>query len=158
MKRKPKLKILIDGVSAEFRQKILWRRWKFQFTSDMPPDVDGLCDLNLDGRPRVDKTVRVRSGLEGEYFLDCVCHEFLHAAFPFLNEEHVEQAATDLAQLICRREVLEPLLSCWGVQKIARAVIGQWERDLITMKPHTPALAMDLTEGGGEADDATAEA
>ena len=123
-KRKP--------IKASFLQKIVWRSWWVVFTSDLPEDTDGLCESQtVEGKPRVGKKIQIREGLEGEYLLETMIHEFMHAALDCLNEEYVDRIAQDLAQLILREEVLRRLLRPWDVQKIVRRILDEREKDLI---------------------------
>ncbi len=49
------------------------------------------------------KAIKIDKDLKDLEMLDTICHECgLHANFPFLKEEVVEQAASDLARLLWR--------------------------------------------------------
>ena len=99
--------------AAAFTAKVAWRVWRVVFTRDLPKDLDGLCDSpTKDGRPRRGKKIQIRENLQGKELIETVLHESLHAALDCINEEYVEQTASDQANLICHEEVLKRLLAC----------------------------------------------
>jgi hypothetical protein len=58
---------------------------------------DGLCD-----HPETPyfREIWIRPDLKGERMIDVILHEILHAALPDLNEESVEETATDMAKIL----------------------------------------------------------
>lgn len=79
--------------------RVVTERWKIRFTSRRLKldghELDGDCDH--DG-----KSIRIRTDMEPEKTLDTIIHEFLHATYPFLNEEAVKEPATAMASLLRR--------------------------------------------------------
>jgi len=104
--------------AAAFTAKVAWRKWRVVFTRDLPKDLDGLCDSpTKDGRPRRGKQIQIRENLQGRELIETVIHESLHAALECVNEEYVEQTATDQADLICHTEVLKRFLNCPAMRR-----------------------------------------
>lgn len=80
------------------------KRWNFTRKSDLgrAPNGDkywGRCDPP-DAR---NKSVQVLASLKGEDELDTIIHEVIHAAaWPVLDEDFVNDTASDLARLLWR--------------------------------------------------------
>ena len=99
--------------AATFTAKVAWRVWRIIFTRNLPKDLDGLCDSpTKDGKPRRGKKIQIRDNLQGKDLIETVLHESLHAALDCINEEYVEQTASDQAELLCHDEVLKRFLNC----------------------------------------------
>jgi hypothetical protein len=64
--------------------------------SKLPPDRLGQCDFNR-GKIKVSKALR------GLALMDTEVHEALHACFPDLCEEAVEESARDITSYLWRR-------------------------------------------------------
>jgi hypothetical protein len=48
------------------------------------------------------KEIVISPRLKGEHKADCIVHEILHAALPDLDEEAVNQTASDIARVLWR--------------------------------------------------------
>jgi hypothetical protein len=70
-------------------------KWSYKSLKRMKPRVLGLCDYE-------NKIVSVCTSCEGIERLDTELHEALHAMQGFASEEHTEQVATTLAQILWR--------------------------------------------------------
>lgn len=68
-------------------------RWVYRSLRRIKPTTLGLCDWDA-------KTVTVCTSCEGIDRLDTELHEALHAMQGFASEEHTEQVATTLAQIL----------------------------------------------------------
>ncbi len=80
------------------RIKIKGKVWRFLRARFDTTKQWGSCD-----RPHVkNKTIRVAAKLHGQSELDTIIHECLHAGFDSLDEEHVDEFATDLARILWR--------------------------------------------------------
>lgn len=61
----------------------------------------GFCDREGErGKPM---TIGIKDGLSEFEELDTTIHEALHAAYPDLSEDAIDEAATDLARLLLAR-------------------------------------------------------
>jgi len=69
------------------------QRWKICRSRKTLPKYYGECDYAT-------KTIRVCSSLAGIDLLDTLIHEVIHARWPDLAEEAVEEVATTLAHVI----------------------------------------------------------
>lgn len=59
------------------------------------------------------KTIRVRSDLSDQNFLDTFIHEMLHAcAFVPLSEEFVERTASQMARALLKSNLVEVVRDC----------------------------------------------
>jgi hypothetical protein len=59
-------------------------------------DFDGICELS--GASQLE--IWIHPSLSGEKMLETLIHEMLHAAFPDIAEESVEESAKDLASVL----------------------------------------------------------
>lgn len=78
-----------------FRFTIDGKPWKWVYRSlrRIKPTTLGLCDWDA-------TTVTICSSCEGLERLDTELHEALHAMQGFASEEHTEQVATTLAEIL----------------------------------------------------------
>ena len=78
-----------------FRFTIDEKPWKWVYRSlrRIKPTTLGLCDWDA-------KTVTICTSCEGLERLDTEPHEALHAMQYFASEEHTEQVATTLAEIL----------------------------------------------------------
>lgn len=67
------------------------RRWTIQHVR-YPRDRDGDCDWSR-------RVIRIAANLSGIQFLDALLHELLHARFPDLAEDVVEEFASTAAAI-----------------------------------------------------------
>jgi len=66
-----------------------------------PKGDDGSCS-----RPdRTPRTILVRDDLRGKRLVDALIHELLHAGAWVLDEEVVEELATDIARVLYHKDV-----------------------------------------------------
>ena len=72
------------------------KRWRFERRKTQ--GAYGRCD----GPHIKNKTITVDPRISGQTELDTVIHECLHAAFWDMDEEAVEEVATDLARILIR--------------------------------------------------------
>lgn len=79
-----KIKVIIEGSQ--------WR-WVYRSLRRTRPVTLGLCDWEK-------KTVTICTSCEGLERLDTELHEALHATQFFASEEHTEEVATTLAQIL----------------------------------------------------------
>jgi len=80
------------------RIKIKGKMWDFVRTQFDVTKQWGSCD-----RPGVKgKKIKVAAKLRGVNELNTIIHECLHAGFDSLDEEHVDEFATDLARVLWR--------------------------------------------------------
>ena len=70
------------------------RRWRLEFAR--LKNMRGVCD----SPDMQDRRIRIAKRLEGEEQLDVTLHELLHAALWDLDEEAVDETATDLARVL----------------------------------------------------------
>lgn len=68
-------------------------RWVYRSLRRTKPTTLGLCDWDA-------KTVTICSSCEGLERLDTELHEALHAMQGFASEDHTEQVATTLANIL----------------------------------------------------------
>ena len=73
------------------------KRWRFKRVTSIK---DGLGSCDSPDKP--DKEIKVLKRLIGREELDTLLHEALHACFWHLDEEYVDQAASDLARALWR--------------------------------------------------------
>lgn len=90
------------------RVRIRGKVWDLSFSSEgLGDDDDGFCD----SPSRRGKRILIRPGLRPERELDVTVHEITHAALWDLDEEAVEEFATDLARALYRlgyRKITDP--------------------------------------------------
>ena len=94
--------------------KVFGKIWTLDFVppSVLPKDEVADCDLPIaPGKSIPNKMIRISDNLTGEFLLDTIAHELVHAAAPHLNEEFVETIATDIARCVWRPEVLRRVLN-----------------------------------------------
>ena len=77
------------------------RKETWSIVSGVQEDEFGFCDREGErGKPMV---IGIKDGLSELDELDTTIHEALHAAYPDLSEEAIDEAATDLARLLLAR-------------------------------------------------------
>lgn len=74
-----------------FRKK----HWKIRNQDVLKPGYLGLCVYHKD-------TIHIPIEGDTRDELDVIIHESLHAACPYLNEDEVNETATDIAKLLWR--------------------------------------------------------
>jgi len=77
--------------SHVFRNK----RYKIFFRNPKNRNHLGTCD-------DWEKEIEIKPTLKGEMELDCIIHESLHACFPDINDDAVDETATSVAKLLIR--------------------------------------------------------
>lgn len=80
------------------RVDIRGKRWRLEVVDRLP---DAACG-EIDPVDRQGKAIRVARNLSPLDTLDTVLHECLHAAFPDLAEEAVDESATAIAKILHR--------------------------------------------------------
>lgn len=81
------------------------KRWKVKWVDDLrdpdDPSVElwGLCDYDT-------HTLTINNKQDLEEKADTIIHEMIHAIFPFLNEDAVADAATDIIKAFVRLGLL----------------------------------------------------
>ena len=81
--------------------RIIIRKQTWSIVSEVQEDELGFCDREGErGQPM---TIGIKDGLSELEELDTTIHEGLHAAYPDLSEEAIDEAATDLARLLLAR-------------------------------------------------------
>lgn len=70
-------------------------KWVYRSLKRTKPRTLGVCDFET-------KTITICSSCEGLERLDTELHEALHATQGFASEEHTEEVATTLAQILWR--------------------------------------------------------
>lgn len=73
--------------------KIRGKRWKSKDVESLKEGLLGLCDYE-------DKTIIAPFEGDELHELDTIIHECLHAGYPDLNEEAIDEFATDLANIL----------------------------------------------------------
>ena len=77
------------------------RKQTWSIVSEVQDGEFGFCDREGErGKPMV---IGIKDGLSELDELDTTIHEALHAAYPDLSEEAIDEAATDLARLLLAR-------------------------------------------------------
>ena len=77
------------------------RNETWSIVSEVQDGELGFCDHEGErGKPR---TIGIKDGLTEFEELDTTIHEALHAAYPDLSEEAIDETATDLARLLLAR-------------------------------------------------------
>lgn len=71
------------------------RKFKIFFRSPQNKNHLGTCDES-------EREIEIRPRLDGEEQLDCLIHESLHACFPDICDEAVEESATSIAKFLIR--------------------------------------------------------
>ena len=77
------------------------RKETWSIVSGVQEDEFGFCDR--DGERGKPMTIGIKDGLSELDELDTTIHEGLHASYPDLSEEAIDEAATDLARLLLAR-------------------------------------------------------
>ena len=81
--------------------RIIIRKQTWSIVSQVQDGEFGFCDREGErGKPM---TIGIKDGLGEFEELDTTIHEALHAAYPDLSEDAVDEAATDLARLLLAR-------------------------------------------------------
>ena len=79
------------------RVRVAGRYWLLiPYDTELPRSTDGKCDPPTHKR----KTIRIRSSLKGKPRLETIVHELMHACNWTLDEEHVTEAAEDIANIL----------------------------------------------------------
>lgn len=76
------------------RVKIRKRFWLLKFTNVLGKGNIGECH----DQPK--RELRIRRDLGEQMEMDCLLHEMLHAAFPDLKEDAVNESATDITKIM----------------------------------------------------------
>ena len=77
------------------------RKQTWSIVSQVQDGESGFCDHEGErGQPM---TIGIKEGLSELEELDTTIHEALHAAYPDLSEEAIDEAATDFARLLLAR-------------------------------------------------------
>lgn len=72
------------------------KRWRLLFTRELSHQHLGECD-----HPSTrNKAIRIRKSLRGELRLDTLIHETLHAGYPDMSEDAINQVASDVARVL----------------------------------------------------------
>ena len=77
------------------------RKETWSIVSEVQDGELGFCDR--DGERGQVMTIGIKDGLGELDELDTTIHEGLHAAYPDLSEEAIDETATDLARLLLAR-------------------------------------------------------
>lgn len=81
--------------------RIIIRKQTWSIVSQVQDGESGFCDHEGErGQPM---TIGIKDGLTEFEELDTTIHEALHAAYPDLSEEAIDETATDLARLLLAR-------------------------------------------------------
>ena len=81
--------------------RIIIRKQTWSIVSQVQDGESGFCDHEGErGQPM---TIGIKDGLSELEELDTTIHEGLHASYPDLSEEAIDEAATDLARLLLAR-------------------------------------------------------
>ena len=81
--------------------RIIIRKQTWSIVSEVQEDELGFCDHEGErGKPM---TIGIKDGLSELEEQDTTIHEALHAAYPDLSEEAIDETATDLARLLLAR-------------------------------------------------------
>ena len=81
--------------------RIIIRKETWSIVSQVQDGEFGFCDREGErGKPM---TIGIKDGLSELDELDTTIHEALHAAYPDLSEDAIDEAATDLARLLLTR-------------------------------------------------------
>lgn len=71
------------------------KRYKIFFRSPKNKNHLGTCDFK-------NKEIEIKPTLEGEEELDCIVHESLHACFPDIHDDAINESATCIAKLLSK--------------------------------------------------------
>ena len=81
--------------------RIIIRKETWSIVSEVQDGEFGFCDHEGErGKPM---TIGIKDGLGELEELDTTIHEAMHAAYPDLSEEAIDETATDLARLLLAR-------------------------------------------------------
>ena len=81
------------------RIRIMNRSWQLVFVH--PGDFEGQTQYGECDEPTAkNKKIKINQHIDGELLLDTLIHEMTHAAFPIIDEDCVEQFATDVARVL----------------------------------------------------------
>ena len=81
--------------------RIIIRKQTWSIVSQVQDGESGFCDH--EGERGQSMTIGIKDGLSELEELDTTIHEALHAAYPDLSEEAIDETATDLAKLLLAR-------------------------------------------------------
>ena len=76
------------------RVELLGKRWNLRFVPNLSNCGD--CDV----ASAKFKEIRIQQGMPQKLELDTSLHECLHLIHPSSDEEHVNQSATDIAEIL----------------------------------------------------------
>jgi hypothetical protein len=74
--------------------------YRVKFDSKMHATLHGECDSE-------GKVIRINTLTPDTQVPEIVIHECLHAIFPFLDEEHVDEAAIELTKVLRKLDLLQ---------------------------------------------------
>ena len=81
--------------------RIIIRKETWSIVSEVQDGEFGFCDREGErGKPM---TIGIKDGLSELDELDTTIHEALHASYPDLSEDAIDETATDLARLLLAR-------------------------------------------------------
>lgn len=78
------------------RHKIRGKIWQLDYVRRLPQGARGSCDAPT----RAGKKIKIKQSIKGLLKLDTLIHEGLHAGLWDLDEEAVNELASDLARMI----------------------------------------------------------
>lgn len=81
--------------------RIIIRKETWSIVSEVQDGEFGFCDR--DGERGKPTTIGIKDGLSELDELDTTIHEALHASYPDLSEDAIDETATDLARLLLAR-------------------------------------------------------
>lgn len=76
--------------------QLVGKRWRLQFAPRLSDD--GRCDPP----DQTGKTITIALRLRGERHLCVLIHEMLHAVGWHIDEQHIDQTASDIARVLWR--------------------------------------------------------
>ena len=82
----------------------LGRIYRIRFHHRIPPDALGMCEHPSSKN----KTIHIRPNLDVKQLVETVVDESLHACFWSLDNEEVDEAATDIVRLLFRMFDIKP--------------------------------------------------
>lgn len=74
-------------------------RWLWRYAR-LRGEAEGLAYVKTPKTPNTREKVIIEERLTGRRRLEVECHEFLHAANPTQDEEHVNQQGKDLSRIL----------------------------------------------------------
>jgi hypothetical protein len=84
------------------RVKLFGKYWSLNFVPNLGKKWG---DCSAPDQPK--REIRIAAGLRGQQFADTLIHEMIHASQWNLDEDFVEQLASDMARVLCKPEILE---------------------------------------------------